>query len=371
VSDIRGGRARGPVRPIGYPPRRGGWNSFSPRRKFRLIRTGVIALFLIIVIATLVSRCGGSDPSGTSQGTTTTTAKSKATTTTAAPLDLSASLVGKGLTSERYQAQAVTVDGKVLIMGGLSSKKSSTSAIWSFDPATGSTTQTGSLTGPLNNAAVAAFGDTAYVIGGATPRQPVATIQAYRTGDKEATDVGNLPSPRTDAVAVADPSTRAIYLVGGWDGTNPTNDVLMSTDGITFTPVVALAEPVRYPSAAIADGALWVFGGEWNNTASGSIQRIDLTKREAKVVAQMPAPVSHAMGFTIDGNIFLAGGRVGGGRSNEIRRFDPETFTFTEAGKLTSNLSDAAVAVVGRSAYVLGGLAPLDTRQIQHLSPTP
>lgn len=358
------------MRPLGgRPPRRGGWSSFSPVRKFRLIRSGVILLVLIILIATLVSKCGDDSPAVNSS-TTTTTTKAKATTTTAAPLELTASLLGKGLPSDHYQAQAVTVGGKVLVMGGLSAKKSSTSVVWSFDPATGTTTQTGSLTATLNNAAVVAFGDTAYVIGGATPKGAIDTIQSYEPGAKTATVVGKLPSPRTDATAVVDPKTSAVYLVGGWDGTNPTNDILMSTDGITFTPVVALAEPVRFASAAIHDGALWVFGGEWNNAASGSIQRIDLAKREAKVVAQMPAPISHAMGFTIDGNIFVAGGRVGGGRSNEIRRFDPETFTFTDAGKLTSNLSDAAIAVVDKSAYVLGGLAPLATRQIQRLSPT-
>lgn len=330
-------------------------------------------MVLVILIGTMVSRCGDDEPAGNGSGSgtpTTTTSKHRATTTTAAPVSFAASLVGKGLPSAHYQAQAVSLGGKVLVMGGLSKAKSSTNVVWSFDPATGTTTQTGSLVSTLNNGAVAAVGDAAFVFGGATPKGPIATIQSYEPDAKAATTVGNLPGPRTDAVAVVDDKTSAVYLVGGWDGTNPTNDVLMSTDGITFTPVVALAEPVRFPSVAIRDGVLWVFGGEWNDAASGSIQRIDLAKREAKVVAQMPAPISHAMGFTVDDTIFVAGGRVGGGRSNEIRRFDPETFTFSDAGKLTSNLSDAAVAVVGRNAYVLGGLAPLATAQIQQLNPT-
>ena len=368
---MRGGRPHAPIRPIGYrPPRRGGWSSFSPRRKFRLIRTGVIALTLVVLISVTLSRCGSDDPA-TKSGSTTTTAKPKATTTSAVPLNLTATVLNNKLPSSHYQAQATTVGGKVLVLGGLSKSKSSTNVIWSFDPATGSTTQTGSLTSTLNSAAATAFGNTVFVVGGATPKGSVDTIQSYGVGDKAAAAVGKLPGPRTDAVAVTDPKTSAVYLVGGWDGTNPTNDVLMSTDGVTFTPIVALAEPVRFASAAILDGVLWVFGGEWNDIASGSIQRIDLAKRESKVVAQMPETVSRAMGFVIDDSIFLAGGRVAAGRSNQIRRFDTETFTFTQAGALTSNLSDAAVAVVGRTAYVLGGLAPLATNQIQQLSPTP
>lgn len=329
-----------------------------------------MALTLIILIAIAVSRCGSDDRPVTT-GTTTTSEKAKATTTTAAPLNYTATVLNKKLPSAHYQAQAVDVGGRVLVLGGLSKSKSSTNVVWSFDPATGVTTQTGSLTSTLNNSAVAAFGDTAFVFGGATPKGPVDTIQSYGVSDKAAAAVGNLPGPRTDAVAVRDPATSAVYLVGGWDGTNPTNDVLMSTDGVTFTPVVALAEPVRFASAAITDGVLWVFGGEWNDVASASIQRIDLAKREAEVVAQMPEAVSHAMGFVVDNSIFLAGGRVAAGRSNQIRRFDPETFTFTDAGKLGANLSDAAVAVIDRTVYLLGGLAPLPTNQIQQLSPTP
>ena len=75
------------------------------------------------------------------------------------------------------------------------------------------------------------------------------------------------------------------------------------------------------------------------------------------------------MAFVIEDTVFLAGGRVGGGRSNEIRRFDPRTATFAAAGTLASNLSDASVAVVGSSAYLFGGLAPLATSQIQLLTP--
>jgi hypothetical protein len=126
---------------------------------------------------------------------------------------------------------------------------------------------------------------------------------------------------------------------------------------------------VRSPAVALLGDDLWVFGGEWNNVQSASIQRVDLKTKTATSVAQMAAGVSHAMAFVLNDTVFLTGGRVGGARSNEIRRFDPTTFTLTAAGTLQSNLSDASVAVVGGSAYLLGGLAPLATAQIQQLSP--
>jgi hypothetical protein len=78
----------------------------------------------------------------------------------------------------------------------------------------------------------------------------------------------------------------------------------------------------------------------------------------------MAVPISHAMAFTLDDEIFLAGGRVGGGRSNEVRRFDPATGTFTVVAMLPSNVSDASVATSGLTAYLFGGLTPNATKQI-------
>jgi hypothetical protein len=375
MSDMRGGRPRPSIRPIGgsygggygYGSRRGGWSSFSPRRKFRLIRSGVLLLVLIILISLVVSRCGDDGEVATS--TTTTTAET--TTTTAPPLHLNSVVLPKQLPSGRYQAAATVVGDQVLLLGGLSKAKSSTSVVWSFDPASGSTTQAGSLTTLVHASAAGTLGGVAYNLGGGTPRGTIDTVSSYRPGDSTSTVAGALPTKRTDAVAVTDAEHPTIYVAGGWDGTNPTNDVLATTDGKLFSVVGTLAEPVRSPAAVLLGNDLWVFGGVWNDVQSASIQRLDLRTHQASVVAQMPAAVSHAMAFVLNDTVFVAGGRVGGGRSNEIRRFDPSTFTFEPAGSLQANLSDAAVAVVGGSAYLLGGLAPLATAQIEQLSPVP
>jgi hypothetical protein len=350
----------------GYGRPRGGWNSFSQRRKFRLIRTGVIALVLVILISVMVSKCG--DDGGVASDGTTTTAKAT-TTTEAPPLNLTSVVLAKPLPSAHYQAPATVVDGKVLILGGLSKAKSSTNVVWVFDPASGGTLQAGSLTTLVHDSGAGTLGTNAFVFGGDTPKGTIDTISSYALGDQTSIAAGKLPVKRTDAAAVTDADRPTIYLVGGWDGTNPTNEVLSTVDGVTFNIVATLAEPVRSAAVVLQGDDLWVFGGEWDDVQSASIQRVDLKTKTASVVAQMTVGVSHAMAFVLDDTIFLAGGRVGGARSNEIRRFDPRTFTFSPAGTLQSNLSDASVAVVGGSAYLFGGLAPLATAQIQQLSP--
>ena len=56
--------------------------------------------------------------------------------------------------------------------------------------------------------------------------------------------------------------------------------------------------------------------------------------------------------------MFVAGGRSGDSRTATIMRINPIDNTFTDVGKLPKALSDAAVAVIGDTAYVVGGATP-------------
>jgi hypothetical protein len=264
----------------------------------------------------------------------------------------------------------VTVAGKAMVLGGLSSAKASTNIVWTFDPTTGITTSTGTLAAAVHDTAAGALGDNAFLYGGAAPAGAVDSIQNIGPTDKKAAVVGKLPSKRTGSTGVSDAAGPTIYIAGGSDGTNPTNDVLSTIDGVTFIPVATLSQPVEYPAVAVLGNNLWVFGGESNNADVAVIQRVDLTKHNSSVVAQMPQALSHASAFVINNTVFVAGGRTGTARSNQILRFDPKTFTFTPAGTLVAHVSDAAVAVIGTSAYLLGGLAPVATAQIEQLTPS-
>jgi hypothetical protein len=304
----------------------------------------------------------------TKSSSTTTTARS--TTTTTLPITLTTKVLPHTLPAAHYEGSAVTVGGKITMLGGLSSAKSSTNVVWSFDPTTGLTTSTGTLSASVHDTAAGTLGDNAFLFGGAAPTGTLDTVQNIGPTDRKAAVVGKLPVKRSGAVGVTDSAGPTVYIVGGYDGKSPTNEVLSTIDGVTFTSVAPLAQPVVYPAAAVLGNSLWVFGGELNNTQTAVIQRIDLTKHTASVVAQMPQALSHAMAFVVNNTVFVAGGRTGTTRSNQILRFDPTTFTFTAAGTLIAHVSDAAVAVVGTSAYLFGGLAPVATGQIEQLTPS-
>jgi hypothetical protein len=69
------------------------------------------------------------------------------------------------------------------------------------------------------------------------------------------------------------------------------------------------------------------------------------------------------MAATVNGRIYLLGGSTPHGPSETIRLLDPRSGRTSVAGKLPHPLTDAAVASVGSTIYLLGGIShgPLAT----------
>jgi hypothetical protein len=83
------------------------------------------------------------------------------------------------------------------------------------------------------------------------------------------------------------------------------------------------------------------------------------------VAGHLAEPVSHASAVTLDGAIFLLGGRVGGAASDRILRFNPDRKIALPAGRLPQAIYDGAAGTYRGRAYLIGGLGsggtPLDS----------
>src|SRR5207237_892922 len=148
--------------------------------------------------------------------------------------------------------------------GGLRGDQTTTSAVSRLDPSTGALTPAGSLAEATHDAAGGVINQQQIVFGGGAQRVSNAVQELHPNGP--ATIVGHLPRPRADLGAVTIGST--VYLVGGYDGTNGTRDVLATTDGRAFRTVAVLPTAVRYPAVAAVDNTIYVFGGEWAGNES-------------------------------------------------------------------------------------------------------
>lgn len=333
---------------------------------------------MILLWAT--SRCGGDEttpPDTTAKaGVTATTGPGETTATTVAPtapLSVKVDRVPRELPSAHYQTGAAAMGGRVVLIGGLDSTKASTNVVWRFDPATGATQDLGRTPKPLHDAAVAAVGSSVFAFGGAEGNTAFDSVLILKPDAANAITLAGakLPAPRSGATAVTVEGGAKAVIVGGSNGSTPTNEVLVTSDGATFTPVAVLAEPVRYPAVAAVGSTVWVFGGIWNNQSSASIQQVDLSTGQATVVGKLSAPLSRASAFVLDGSVFIAGGRNANGRTADVVRFDPATLVTTPVAKLPQPITDAPTAVVGSTAYLLGGATPAASSTVLAISPGP
>ena len=312
-------------------------------------------MVLLILFVWVLSKCGGDDSVAVSNTATTTTVSStevpRAQLATATALQVQ-------LGGATYAGVPAVIDGKIYVLGGLNDKKQSSKTVWLFDPLTNTVTEAGALTAPTHDPMGGAIGQTAFAFGGGAGNKTFDKVEVFAVGATVATVTSKLPSPRTDGIAVSTPTRDSLFVIGGYDGKNPTNDVLGTSDGKTFATRATLPQPVRYPAAEIIGNVIWVFGGEQNNQPTDLIQKIDLTTGQATVAGHLAAPMSHASAFTLGGTIFIAGGKSADGPTDAIRRFDPNTISTVDAGVLPAKTTDAMVAVSGETAYLLGGLTP-------------
>jgi|GEM_PF-216141 len=246
--------------------------------------------------------------------------------------------------------------------------------------------------------------------GSAPPGSPPGAIAPG--GVARGSVLGQLPQPRSDAAAVQ--VAGVTYLVGGYDGTNPDPSVLATTNGTTYTSVGNLPVPVRYPAVAALGQTIYVFGGQAITGPDAgapldTVQVVDTaTHRVAEARWHLPEPLSGAQAATIGGEIFLFGGEstapqqstpgvgttqldvgnrtiggpvAGSGPSQPapaagpaegspatggttapttttvgtIWAIDPAAGQALVAGRLQVPVSHAGVAVLGATAWIVGG----------------
>lgn len=261
---------------------------------------------------------------------------------------------------------SATPSGQALLIGGLLPGDDTVAGIERVDLRTGVAKSAPPLVTGVHDAAIASTATGALVFGGGAASE-VSSVQQVAFDGGPTHVVGRLPQPRSDVTAVTSAATT--YLVGGYDGSRQLASVLATRDGRRFTTVADLALAVRYTAAAVADGALWVFGGEHDGVAVDTIQRIDLRTRQVSRAGRLPQPLGDAVAVTLAGRVLLAGGRDGARVSRTVWEFDPRTVTFRRVARLPVAVGMPGVAVVGDTAWLFGGeTAGAHTTAVQTIS---
>jgi hypothetical protein len=328
----------------------------------RRITVLAVLVVLVALIGYAASGSSGHGPKSSTEGST-----PKVGSRPSGPPHLVVSLASWQLANPLSRSVALPVDGNIDVLGGLTATGNSTTGdIVQMNPATGAPEVAGSLPVPVHDAAGAAIGSRYFVFGGGS-QTLTADVQSYSPdtppGSPSTAVVGQLPSPRADLASATAPNG-TVYLAGGFDGSQFSTSVLATSDGSHFRVVGQLAVPVRYPAVAVAVNRLLVIGGETGavptsaaQTSIDDIQAVDLATGQAAVVGHLPEPLSHAAAATLDGTVFVFGGRSGGHVVDTIYQLTVSAsgVTASESGALPIPTSDMAVTMLGQTAYLVGG----------------
>jgi hypothetical protein len=314
---------------------------------------------------TASSPAGSSSPS--TSGATAPLPRGAAGTVTAtiAPFRLPATL---------SRAVAYPAGDHLLVATGLHDGDRSTNAVLDIDVPGSRVTVAGRLQVAVHDAAGTPLAGIPTTFGGGASSE-VAMIQQFVPAQRTTRTAGTLPVPRSDAVAAS--TDAGVVIAGGYDGSRTLPQVLLLTAPDRVRTLSPLRVPVRYPAVAVtgsgAGQRVLLFGGESGGLATTAVQEIDPASGSVRVVAHLSAARTQAMAVSLGGSIFVAGGAAAGTTGarvfDDVLRYDPTAHTFSPAGTLPYPTSDAAVAVLGQRAYLVGGETPARTDRTVILGP--
>ncbi len=264
---------------------------------------------------------------------------------------------------------------RLIILGGTTSGGLTASGAFALDVTTGALTLVGDLMTTLDDAAGAVIDGQVVVFGGttATLSPPTTSVQALpaapATGSAPSgsavptsTALGTLPQPRAAATGVTAGATT--YIVGGAD--KPESDVLATTDGRHFDVVASLPVPVQFPAVAAAAGKLYVFGGVATSGKDtgrpvSTVQVVNLKTHKVSATGHLPERLTGAAAVVLGHDVLVAGGDTATASTTALSSvstvwsYDTTTGTCTMAGQLPVAVSHAGVALLGATAWLVGG----------------
>ncbi len=249
----------------------------------------------------------------------------------------------------------------LLLLGGFDGAKRTISEILRIDPRARTVTNAGALVAAVHDAGGAQVGGTPMVFGGGNSSE---TNGVQAVGPTGVSVVGHLPIPRSDLTATT--IGGRTFIIGGYDGARVRGTTISTSDGITFQVLGDLPVPVRYPAVAALGARIYIVGGTTDGNASGAVravQMLDTTTGEAMQVGELPQGLTDAVAATVRGHIYVFGGLLAGRETNQVWHLDPGPdgvgpVTLNPVATLPTPISDAAIAVLGNVAYLVGGESP-------------
>jgi non-specific serine/threonine protein kinase len=309
----------------------------------------VAALALVVAAAAgLLLAGGGGDEDG---GSPTPAA---APVATKLPADLAWQPIATPF--RRQYAAATGVDGKLMVIGGIGVKQSSTTTKI-YDPETDRWTTGPGLPLPLHHFSAVNYDGNAVVIGGFIPGEELTSDQSDRVYALREGSWDELPSlnhPRA-AAAAAVVGDKIVVVGGQADGKLvPQTEVF---DGERWTDVSEIPTPREHLAAASDGRYLYAVGGRALSAGENSraLERYDPAEDSWTELEQMPQATGSAGAAYAGGRLVAIGGEGTTTVSDAVQAYDIQNEKWSRLPDLPSARHGVAVAALGDSVYAIGG----------------
>ena len=263
------------------------------------------------------------------------------------------------------RAVAMTDGRRVLLAGGLQPGDHSTDQVLSLDLHRGVVGPAGHLAVPLHDSAGAVLSGRPTVIGGGGTTE-LDDVQR-RDPHGRWRVVAHLPGARSDLAVVA---TGAGGLVlGGYDGRATPASILRTADGRRFDVAGRLPRGLRYSGVTVANGVVWILGGEVGGSELDEVLRLDPRTGGVQRVGRLPRPLGHEAVVPVGDRLLVMGGRTSPDAvTDRMWWYDTRTGAWTRAGRLPYPVADAPWVTRGTHAYLFGGETPGFTGRVTRVS---
>jgi DNA-binding beta-propeller fold protein YncE len=247
-----------------------------------------------------------------------------------------------------------------VLLGGLSASDVSTDTIVLADRA--GARRIGALPVALHDSAAVRLGRNVYLFGGGSNTTQRSEIVAVDPATGASRIAGRLPAASSDQSAAAVDGTA--YVVGGYTGREWLDTIVAWRPGSGARVVAHLPTALRYAAVTSVGGRLVIAGGSLpNGTASDAVLQFAPASGRVRRIARLPAEVTHAAAAAIGDTAYVIGGRGAavGTPTDTISAVNLSTRRVVAAGRLREPLSDLAAISLGRSILLAGGRGPAGT----------
>ncbi len=272
--------------------------------------------------------------------------------------------VAAQMTTARTEIVADSSNGKIYVAGGQTPTVQDSTMFQEFDPATRHWRDLAPMPRGASHPGVAALNGKIYVAGGfarTVHKDPLDQVLEYDIATGKWRSVAPLSSPRGSISLVA--FAGRLHAIGGRTADGKTVGTHEVYDPATGKWTMAAPLPVGrdHLAAVVANDGLHVFAGRTGATVDnvGLHDVYDAAADKWRALAPMPTPRSSGAAVFYHGLMIYYGGECKDAKTrtayDQFDGYDPKTNSWRALAKAPTPLHAQAAAVVGETAYFIGG----------------